>query len=107
MKENVVQSQVAEKEKVPKPLWFQDFSGEAHQIRTGNRVPRGRAPWEPSDLTIKKRIKPPVMRWKTKVTLTLLKLSLLVDAFLDENPFERREEELLLQIGRASCRERV
>ena len=35
--------------------------GEAHQIRTGNRVPRGRAPWEPSDLMIKKRMRPPVM----------------------------------------------
>ena len=31
------------------------------------------------------------------LTLTLLKLSLLVDAFLNENPFERREEELFLQ----------
>ena len=31
------------------------------------------------------------------LTLTLLKLSLLVDTFFDENPFERREEELLLQ----------
>ena len=54
--------------KTKNPLHRNDAEeiGEAHQIRTGNRVPRGRAPWEPSDLTIKKRMRPPVMRWKTK-----------------------------------------
>ena len=49
--------------KTKNPLHRNDAEeiGEAHQIRTGNRVPRGRAPWEPSDLTIKKRMRPPVM----------------------------------------------
>ena len=50
----MVENQVTEKGKVPKPLQFQDFSGAASQIRTGYRVPWGTAPWEPSDLAIEK-----------------------------------------------------
>ena len=40
--------------------------GAASQIRTGHRVPWAGAPWEPSDLTIEKRMRSPVLPGKQK-----------------------------------------